>query len=139
MTPAELISAAITATAVGDYTTINELYAADCSGVTPTMQITSRAQLIDEVAEQAGVLSDVTVEVTPVETVNGSVAAEWRLTGRHTGSLVVDDEQISPTGTTVALQGAIFATVSGGRIMSFRQYWSEIDLLEQFGLMEAAQ
>jgi SnoaL-like domain len=139
MTPADLIGAAITATAIGDITTINELYAADCTGSTPTMEITSRAQLIDEVAEQAGVLSEVEVKVRPADLPNGTVAAEWRLTGRHTGPLIVDDMEIPPTGATVTLRGAMFGTVDNGRFTTFRQYWSEIDLLDQLGLLDGLE
>ena len=44
----------------------------------------------------------------------------------------MDDELvIEPTGIRVTLHGTTIAEFEGEKISSFRQYWDEIELLEQ--------
>jgi hypothetical protein len=54
----------------------------------------------------------------------------------HSGPLELDDEIVlEPTGIRVTLHGTTIAEFEGERIRSFRQYWDELELLEQLALL----
>ena len=57
---------------------------------------------------------------------------EWVVTLTHSGRLEMDEELvIEPTGSRVTLHGTTIAEFDGEKISSFRQYWDEIELLNQ--------
>ena len=58
------------------------------------------------------------------------VAAQWVMRGTNTGSLL----GAPPTGKTVALQGADFIVVDGGKIRSVRGYFDMKEFGQQLGL-----
>ena len=61
---------------------------------------------------------------------------EWVATATHSGPLVVDDDLvIEPTGVRCSLRGVTVAEFDGDRIRSFRQYWDEVSLIAQLGLL----
>lgn len=137
MSAAETVRAALAATAAGDAAAVQELYAPDVTGWVAGAEIRDRQELLDEVSGRDGALSDIRVETDPVDMPGGGVAAEWRLTARHTSPLRLGDElTVEATGRRVELRGAMFAEVAGGRITAFRQYWDTADLLEQLGLLD---
>jgi ketosteroid isomerase-like protein len=54
----------------------------------------------------------------------------------HTGRLpVTDGKVVDPTGVRVTLHGITVAEFRGARICSFRQYWDELSVFEQIGLL----
>jgi steroid delta-isomerase-like uncharacterized protein len=57
------------------------------------------------------------------------VAAQWVMRGTNTGSMLGGP----PTGKTVALHGADFITMEGGKIRSVRGYFDMKELGEQLG------
>jgi ketosteroid isomerase-like protein len=60
----------------------------------------------------------------------------------HSGALVLADGMtIEPTGVRIRLNGASVAEFRGERICSLRQYWDELAVLEQLGVLsgETAQ
>jgi ketosteroid isomerase-like protein len=62
--------------------------------------------------------------------------AEWIVTLTHSGPLHIDDDTtIDPTGLRVTLHGVTVAEFAGDKIASFRQYWDEVELLEQLALL----
>jgi hypothetical protein len=42
---------------------------------------------------------------------------------------------IDPTGLRLSLHGVTVAEFDGDKIASFRQYWDEVELLEQLALL----
>ena len=46
-----------------------------------------------------------------------------------------DQRSIEPSGTRVTLHGVTVAELHGERICSLRQYWDEIAVLEQLGVL----
>ena len=46
-----------------------------------------------------------------------------------------DQRSIEPSGTRVTLHGVTVAEFHGERICSLRQYWDEIAVLEQLGVL----
>lgn len=137
MSAADLVRRALEATASGDADAIRSLYADDLDGWSAGEPIRTRDELVAEAASRGTALSDVRVRADPAELPDGRVAVEWRLEARHTGTLrLTDDFEVPPTGRSIDLRGALFAEVRDDRIVAFRQYWDQADLLEQLGLLE---
>jgi ketosteroid isomerase-like protein len=54
----------------------------------------------------------------------------------HTGQLAVDrGRMVKPTGARVTLHGITVAEFRGDRICSLRQYWDELNVFDQLGLL----
>ena len=54
----------------------------------------------------------------------------------HTGTVVLGDgKPIEPSGIRVTLNGVTVAEFLGDRICSVRQYWDELTVLEQLGVL----
>jgi ketosteroid isomerase-like protein len=57
----------------------------------------------------------------------------------HTGRLVMaGDAGIEPTGERLTIHGVTVAEFRDERICSIRQYWDELSLFEQLGLVGEA-
>jgi ketosteroid isomerase-like protein len=54
----------------------------------------------------------------------------------HSGPLTLaGGEVVEPTGARITVNGATVAEFRGDRICSLRQYWDELGVFEQIGLM----
>jgi ketosteroid isomerase-like protein len=135
--PAEIAHTALLALINGDAKAITAVYAPDVVGLTPVTEVLSREQLIAEVSDQRTAFSSLVLTDEPAETGSGTVATEWVVTAVHTGPVEVDDLVIEPTGAVLTLRGAMFAEIRDGQVVRFRQYWNEVDLIEQLGLLPA--
>ncbi|MGZ4755917.1 MAG: nuclear transport factor 2 family protein [Acidimicrobiia bacterium] len=132
---AETLRRALEAGIRGETATLPDLYTADVKGWSPTTSIETIAELASELAGRAGVFSEVEV-VADLEVVDDTGYAEWVVTARHTGPLVVDDEMvIGATGRSVTMRGVTVAEFCDDRICSFRQYWDEPAMLEALGVL----
>ena len=69
--------------------------------------------------------------------VGGELAcAEWSLTMTHGGPLTIGGGVVvQPTGVRVVLHGVTVAEFRGDRICALRQYWDELDVFDQLGLV----
>ena len=127
---------AIEATVTGDSRVVGELYADDVHGWSPTMTVTSAAELAVELEDRQDAFSDIELDVTPLDVGDDQACVEWIATATHSGPLVVDEEVvIEPTGGRFTLRGVTVADFEGDRIRAFRQYWDEVSLLEQLQLL----
>ena len=126
----------------GDSTVIPESCTDDVTVWGPAMSAASSRELAAEVERRDDAFSGVELEVRPLD-INGDFAcAEWWVTMSHTGDLLLADGMtIEPTGVRIRLNGATVAEFRGERICSLRQYWDELTVLEQLGLLpgETAQ
>jgi ketosteroid isomerase-like protein len=114
---------------VGD---VSEFFTDDVRGWSPTITVSSAAELELELEDRDEALSDVTVVVDAIDVIGDKAIAEWRLSATHSGPLLVaDDILVEPSGTRVFLAGATFAHFRDGRIHSFRSYYDDAALLEQ--------
>ena len=72
----------------------------------------------------------------PLDVGGDYACAEWSVTMTHTGPLVLaGGEVVEPTGTRIMVNGATVAEFRGDRICSLRQYWDELAVFEQIGLV----
>ena len=115
---------------------MGELYADDVQGWSPTMTVTSAAELAVELEDRQDAFSDIELDVTPLDVGDDQACVEWIATATHSGPLLVDEEVvIEPTGGRFTLHGVTVADFEGDRIRAFRQYWDEVSLLEQLQLL----
>lgn len=120
----------------GDSTVVAELYTDDVKGWAPALSVSSAAELAVEFEDRDGVFSDIDLAVSPLDVGGDRAAVEWIVTFTHSGPLEVDDDLvIDPTGLRLTLHGVTIAEFDGDKIRSFRQYWDEVELLEQLALL----
>lgn len=66
---------------------------------------------------------------------NGWLAAEVEFTGTNTGTLIMGDKQIPPTGKQVKGKGVYFAHIDNGKTIEFRSFPDIAGMMMQLGLM----
>ena len=127
---------ALEASIVGDSTLISELYTDDVRGWAPALTVSSAAELAVEFEDRDGAFSDIELDVSPFDVADDRACVEWVVSLTHSGPLELDDDiVIDPTGLRVSLHGVTVAEFDGAKISSFRQYWDEVELLEQLALL----
>ncbi len=126
---------ALEASVTGDSTVVAELFTDDVRGWAPAMSVSSAAELAGELEDRDESFSDIELDVSPLDVGGDRAAVEWIVTLTHSGPLEVDDVVIEPTGARVSLHGMTVAEFAGDKICSFRQYWDEVELLEQLALI----
>lgn len=127
---------ALEASIVGDSGVIAELYTDDVIGWAPALTVSSAAELAVEFEDRDGAFSDIELDVSPFDVAGDRACVEWVVSLTHSGPLEVDDDLvIDATGIRVSLHGITVAEFEGERISSFRQYWDEVELLEQLSLL----
>ena len=121
-----------------DRAAIRDIYTEDVKAWTPALSTASLTELMAELDRRDDAFSDVELEVAPLD-VGGEVAcAEWSVTMTHTGPLTVAGGAIvEPTGVRVAVHGVTVAEFRDDRICALRQYWDELALFDQLGLVGA--
>ena len=133
---ATTLERALRAGVQGDRATITEIYADDVRTWTPGYSTSSVTELITEIDRRDDAFSDFEIDVMPLDVGGDFAGAEWRVTMTHTGKLVVrDGAVIDPTGLRVHLNGVTIAEFRDDRICSLRQYWDELTVFEQLGLL----
>jgi ketosteroid isomerase-like protein len=119
-----------------DRVALTDVYTDDVRAWTPALFANSLTELTAEFERRDDAFSGIELEVAPLD-VNGDYAcAEWSVTMTHTGPLTVAEGMtIEPTGTRVTLHGVTIAEFRGERICALRQYWDELSVYEQLGLI----
>jgi ketosteroid isomerase-like protein len=134
---AAILTQALRARVDGDREALAALYTEDVKAWTPAYSASSTAELFTELGRADDAFSDIELEITPLD-VNGEYAcAEWRVSMTHTGDLELrDDAVVPPTGLRITVNGITIAEFRGDRICSLRQYWDELAVFEQLGLLD---
>ena len=125
----------IEASIVGDSTVVSDLYTEDVRVSTPAVNLESAVELAVEIEDRESAFTDIDVEITALDVGGDQACAEWIARFTHSGPLEVNDDAIEPTGSRVTMHGVTVADFEGDRICAFRQYWDEVALLEQLGLL----
>jgi ketosteroid isomerase-like protein len=130
---------AIQASIAGDSCVISELYTKDVKGWSQAIFVSSAAELAVEFEDREEAFSDIKLDLSPLDVAGDRACVEWVATARHTGPLVIDDDAVvEATGLRCRLRGVTVAEFDGDRIRSFRQYWDDLALIEQLGLLADA-
>jgi ketosteroid isomerase-like protein len=127
---------ALHASVHGDRTALTELYTDDIKAWTPAQSASSLAELLGELERRDEAFSGIELEVTPFDVSGDFACAEWRVSMTHTGDLELRDTAVvPPTDLRVTINGVTVAEFEGERICSLRQYWDELAVYEQLGLV----
>ncbi len=119
-----------------DERTIRELCVDDVRAWTPALSTTSSAELVAALEDRDEAFSSVELDVAPLEVGGDFACGEWTVSMTHTGPLAVAaGALIEPTGLRVVVHGVTVAEFREDRICSLRQYWDELELYEQLGLV----
>jgi ketosteroid isomerase-like protein len=120
----------------GNASSIRELCTDDVTAWTPALSASTILELTAEFERRDQAFSDIELDVAPLDVGGDYACAEWSVSMRHTGPLVLaGGEVVEPTGTRITLNGATVAEFRGDRICSLRQYWDELAVFEQIGLV----
>jgi hypothetical protein len=80
--------------------------------------------------------SSIALDVTPLLVAGDYACSEWTVSMIHTGPLALaDGRTLEPTGVRVYLHGVTVAEFLGEQICALRQYWDELSVYEQLGLI----
>jgi hypothetical protein len=131
-----LLTRAVRASILGDSSVIADLYTVDVRGSLPRSEITSAAELACEFELNAEAFTAVDVSVWPLDVNGAQACVEWEATAVHSGTIDAGQGvQVAPTGKRVRLRGVTIAEFDGDRICAFRQYWDDLTLLVELGIL----
>ena len=133
---ADILVRALQASLLGDRSTLTALYTEDVKAWTPALSAGSLAELLDELERRDDAFSGVELDVSPLVVRGDYACAEWTVTMTHSGDLALRDaESVPATGVRVTVNGVTVAEFDGDRICALRQYWDELAVYEQLGLI----
>jgi predicted ester cyclase len=134
---AATLQRALEAAVAGDHDTLATLFTDDVKAWTSGLATSSAAELLAEFDRRDDAFSDMELDVMPLDVGGDFACVEWQLTMTHTGELTLrDGVTVPPTGQRVTLHGVTVAEFIGRRIGALRQYWDELSLYEQLGLLD---
>jgi ketosteroid isomerase-like protein len=119
-----------------DHRAAGDVYTDDVRAWTPAISTASLSELMDEFERRDDAFSDIELDVSPLYVGGEYACAEWSVSMTHTGPIeVVDRKVVDPTGVRVTLYGITVAEFRGDRICALRQYWDELSVFDQLGLL----
>ena len=102
----------------------------------PVSGVIAGQAIADYAADLFAAFPDLSFEVTSPGTMDGGTwAAQWLMRGTNTGSL----KGMPPTGKPVAVPGADFIVIEGGRVRSVNGYFDSRAVPDQLGLQVIVQ
>jgi ketosteroid isomerase-like protein len=135
---ADTLVRALRAGVDGDVGAFGELCTEDVVAWTPALSGSSLAEIASVLERRDVAFSDVELDVVPLDVGGDHACAEWSATMTHTGTLVLaGGDALEATGVRITVNGATVAEFRGDRICSLRQYWDEMAVFEQLGLVAA--
>lgn len=130
-----LLERALHASVRGDRAALEAIYAEDVKAWTPALSASSAAELLAELDRRDAAFTDLELETTPLDVAGEFACVEWRVSMTHSGALSLRDTRVPATGLRVTIHGVTVAELDGDRICALRQYWDELALYEQLGLV----
>jgi SnoaL-like domain len=80
--------------------------------------------------------SAVELEVTPLDVTGDRACAEWSASMTHSGPVTLaGGPSLEPTGVRITMHGVTVAEFQGDRICAARQYYDELSVLDQLGVL----
>jgi hypothetical protein len=133
---ADALARLVRAGLAGDGSVVAEVCDPGVTAWGPAASASSATELAAELARRDEAFSDVVVEVTPLDVGGEHACVEWRATMTHTGPIALaDGAALDATGLRITVNGVAVAEFHRGRICSVRQYWDQLSVLEQLGLV----
>jgi steroid delta-isomerase-like uncharacterized protein len=114
-----------------------EIYADDVVADTPDEgRLVGRQALVDWLMRFGQAFPDTSFEMIGTLDTDDRAADEAYLTATHTGTLQMPDGDLPPTGRRIRIRECDAITVEGGKVVSHRFYFDQVELLTQLGLMD---
>ena len=133
---ADTLARALHASVEGDRDTVAKLFTDDVRAWAPALSAASLTELLEEFQRRDDAFSEFALDTTPLDVAGDYACVEWKVEMTHTGTLALrDDAPLEATGVRLALNGVTVAEFDGDRICGLRQYWDELSLFEQLGLV----
>jgi len=133
---AAILVRALTAGVTGDRDALAQLCTPDVKAWTPALAGSSLSEVVALLERRDDAFSNVELDVTPLDVGGELACAEWSVTMSHTGSLSLGDRGVvEPTGLQITVNGVTVAEFQGEQICSVRQYWDELTVFDQLGLL----
>jgi len=134
---AATLARALRAGVDGDRAAVEACCTADVRAWTPSLYASSLSELVEQLERRDEAFSDLELDVVPLDVGGDFACVEWSVEMTHTGELVLGNgRRVAPAGLRVTVRGATVAEFRGARICSLRQYWDELSVLEQLGVLE---
>src|SRR4051812_43258181 len=120
----------------GETNLLRELCTQDVKVWTPALAASSLSEVVAALDRRDDAFSDVALDVRPLDVAGDYACAEWTVTMTHSGDLPLgEDGVVPPTDLPITLNGVSVAEFRGDQICSVRQYWDELAVYEQLGLL----
>jgi hypothetical protein len=133
---ADALARLVRAGLAGDGSVVTEVCDPSVTAWGPAASASSAAELAAELARRDDAFSDVVVDVTPLDVGGDHACVEWQATMTHTGPIALGDgAALDATGLRITVNGMAVAEFHRGRICAVRQYWDQMSVLEQLGLV----
>jgi steroid delta-isomerase-like uncharacterized protein len=111
------------------------LYARDAVLTDPSGRHEGREAIMAYIEEAEKPFPDLTMETSLVIEDGDTVVGEWTYRATHTAPLVTPDGEIPATGKMVELPGVSICELRDGKIAVRRDYFDNVALMSQLGLM----
>ena len=119
-----------------DHGAVGDVYTDDVRAWTPALSTASLSELMGEFERRDDAFSDIELDVSPLDVGGEYACAEWSVRMTHTGRIeLAEGKVVDPTGVRVTLYGITVAEFRGDRICALRQYWDELSVFDQLGLL----
>jgi ketosteroid isomerase-like protein len=137
---AEILERALRAAIDGDTSSVRQLCTEDVTIWAPGSFASSVDELVAELEHRDEAFSGVELAVSPLD-VGGEVACvEWSASMTHSGAVALPSgPAVEPTGLRITVRGITVAEFAGDRICAVRQYFDELSVLEQLGVLRPAE
>ena len=123
----------------GDVEGLVNLYTEDATRVTPFGTFEGRAAIREALSRDKAAFPDRTMTVDVCVEQGDTIAAEWTVAGTNTGPLLMPDgTELPPTGKRVELKGMELVQVRGGKAAVHHQYWDNMAVAGQLGVLPEA-
>ena len=120
----------------GDWDALRELYADDVHYSDPDGEVFGAEAAIARLQAQEAPFPDATADIKAIVGDESCAAVEWVFSARNTGALAMPDgTSLPPTERSVTFAVMTLYEVRGGRIVSERNYWDNMSLYGQLGLL----
>ncbi|HTT50399.1 MAG TPA: ester cyclase [Streptosporangiaceae bacterium] len=120
----------------GDLDGLAEAYTEDAVLVSPDGTAQGQAAIREHWSQEKAAFPDRAMTIDVIVEQGDTIAAEWTWAGTHTGPLVLPDgTELPPTGKRVEGKGMDLAQLRGGKAAVLHQYWDNMALARQLGLV----
>ena len=119
-----------------DIAGLGSLFTSDGRYTSPAGSVDGAEAIGAYMAEAVKGLSDIHQQTSRLLEDGDTVMAEWTCRFTVTGPMLLPDgTELSAAGKTVLQEGVSVATIKDGKFSALRDYFDQVDMMKQMGLM----